>query len=229
MEFVAAVIGVLLGLFALGAVLAGFFIWIGAKMAGVENAGFGKSIIAALGSSFIAWFMATILSIVPVIGTFLGLVLGLLFSIFVIKGVFSTSFGKAFLVWIFHVIAQILAVVIGVMTFAGVLIGGSAAAASTAKDAFDAQTARSRSERPATDPEQQRRDARAISAAIEGYAIDNGRYPTADSMDTLASFLVPTYAKSLPRGDAGGPYQITCTAGSYEITSSSGEVLASSR
>jgi len=46
---------------------------------------------------------------------------GLIFAIFVIKGAYKISFAKALLVWIFHVIAEAIAIVIGVTTFAGAL------------------------------------------------------------------------------------------------------------
>ena len=40
-------------------------------------------------------------------------------SIFIIKGIFNTSFGKAFLTWVFALIAQIVAAVIGSLIFIG--------------------------------------------------------------------------------------------------------------
>lgn len=44
-------------------------------------------------------------------------------------------------------------------------------------------------------------DLRTIATAAEAYATDNNRYPTAGSLDELQPFLVPTYAKVLPKLD----------------------------
>ena len=63
-----------------------------------------------------------VFSVVPVFGTILGFIIGLFFAILVIKASYSTSFGKALLVWVFHIIAEIIAIIIGVMTFAGGLL-----------------------------------------------------------------------------------------------------------
>ncbi|MFP4647521.1 MAG: hypothetical protein ACLFN4_07865 [Candidatus Acetothermia bacterium] len=84
-------------------------------MAGIEKATFGKSIVAAIASGFTIWLLSLIL---PVLGT----VVGLVFAIFIIKGIYETGFAKALLAWISCVLAQILAVAIGSATFAGALL-----------------------------------------------------------------------------------------------------------
>lgn len=111
----------ILGILILGVIIAGFFMWVGAKLAGVENSTFGKSILAAIASSFIMWIITAIMSIIPIIGTIIGFIVGLIFALLAIKGVYSTSTGKALLVWIFNIIAQGVAVVVGILIFVGSL------------------------------------------------------------------------------------------------------------
>ncbi|MCK5098926.1 MAG: hypothetical protein KAR45_12540, partial [Desulfobacteraceae bacterium] len=101
MEIIGALLGMIVGIAIIATIIAAFFMWVGAKVAGVRNATFFKSIIAALGSAFITWFVSFVFSVVPVFGTILGFMIGLFFAILVIKASYSTSFGKALLVWIF--------------------------------------------------------------------------------------------------------------------------------
>jgi hypothetical protein len=125
MGIISAALGAVFGIFFLAWALSAFFMYVAAKVSGVENATFGKAFLAALACSFITWFSAVIFSIVPVVGTILGIVIGVVLSIFVIKGVFGASFGRAFLVWIFNGLSQIAAVVIAAFTFAGALFGAA--------------------------------------------------------------------------------------------------------
>ncbi len=63
---------------------------------------------------------AAVFSVLPVdgnVGTFLGLVIGILLTLFVIKSMFSIALGQAFLVWIFHFVAYAIAQAVGVATF----------------------------------------------------------------------------------------------------------------
>ena len=112
----------IVGVAVLALLIATFFMWLGAKMAGVKNATFGRSFIAALGSAFITWFLSLALSFFPPVGPPIGFFVGLILVVFVIKGAYDTNFGKALLVWIFHLLAEIAAIVIGLLTFAGVLM-----------------------------------------------------------------------------------------------------------
>ena len=93
--------GSILVLFVISLVLGAIFMLIGARMAGVANVSFGKCLLAAIASSFITYLASLVLSIFPIIGTILGFIAGALLSMAVIKGIFDTSFGKAFLTWIF--------------------------------------------------------------------------------------------------------------------------------
>ncbi|KPJ51969.1 hypothetical protein AMJ39_08935 [candidate division TA06 bacterium DG_24] len=118
--------GAIVGIFIVATIIAAFFMWLGAKLARVENATFVKSILAALAAAAITWIVSLIFSLVPVAGTIVGFVIGLILTIFAIKAIYATTFGKAVLVWVFHIIAEIIAVIIGILTFAGALfaVGG---------------------------------------------------------------------------------------------------------
>jgi len=122
MEIIAALAASLIGIAIIAAVIAGFFMLIGAKIACVENATLGKSIIAAIASSFITWIVALVFSIVPLIGTIVGFIVGLFLALLAIKGVYNTSFAKALLVWIFNILAQVAAIIIGFLFFAGAIM-----------------------------------------------------------------------------------------------------------
>lgn len=101
--------------------IGGFFMWMGAKMAGVPNATLGKSMLAAVGASLVTWVLSMICSIVIGPGTLLGFLVGLFFSLLVIKSVYGTGLVRALLVWVFHIFAEILAILIGLLIFGGTL------------------------------------------------------------------------------------------------------------
>src|SRR5262245_28498304 len=130
MAFATGMLGLFFGLMLLGAFVSGLFIWIGAKAAGIPSPGFGRCVLVAIVTSVATWLLGFVLSILPVVGTLGGIVLGLFVSLLIIKSLFNVTFGKAFLVWIFHVIAQCIAMFIAVVTFAGALatVFGMAAA-----------------------------------------------------------------------------------------------------
>jgi hypothetical protein len=111
----------ILVVFALSIIIAGLFMWAGAKMAGIQNATLGKSIGAAIAVSLVTWIIAVVFSILPVIGTFIGFIVGLIIALFVIKSIFNTTMGKAFLAWIFNIFAQILAIVLSIALGVGAL------------------------------------------------------------------------------------------------------------
>ena len=111
----------ILVVFALAIIISGFFMWVGAKMAGIPKATFGKAIGAAIAVSLATWLIAVVFSIVPFIGTIVGFIVGLLVSLFLIKSIFSTTMGKAFLAWLFNIFAQILAIVVSIALGVGAL------------------------------------------------------------------------------------------------------------
>ncbi|GAB4333906.1 MAG: hypothetical protein Kow0099_05830 [Candidatus Abyssubacteria bacterium] len=120
-----------LALMALGVLLAGFFMYVGAKLAMVEKSTFGRSVLAAVGSSIADWSLTAALSPIPLLGSCSGFLIGLAASLVVIKLVFDTTMGKAFLVWVFHLLAQIVALLFALFLFSGVLLSYSTLPAST--------------------------------------------------------------------------------------------------
>ena len=112
---VSTLAGLGLGLIAflvLALLISAFFLWIGAKLAGIREASFGKAILAALVSVVALALLQIVLSLIPRIGGTLGLLLGILVSIYVIKAVFDTGWGKAILAWILYIVAIIVAGII---------------------------------------------------------------------------------------------------------------------
>lgn len=112
---VSTLAGLGLGLIAflvLALLISAFFLWIGAKLAGIQGASFGKAILAALVSVVALALLQIVLSLIPRIGGTLGLLLGILVSIYVIKAVFDTGWGKAILAWILYIVAIIVAGII---------------------------------------------------------------------------------------------------------------------
>lgn len=95
--------------FIISLLITALFLWIGATLAGIKGASFGKAILTALLSVIGLTILGVFLSFIPFMGDFLGLLLGVLLSIFIIKAVFDTSWGKALSAWIFYVIAVMIA------------------------------------------------------------------------------------------------------------------------
>ena len=83
-------------------VIAGFFLMLGAKFAGIEEATLGKSMIAVVGGGILALLIGRI----PVIGW----ILGIIAYIWVIKTVFNTDWIKATIAWLMTIIVEILVV-----------------------------------------------------------------------------------------------------------------------
>ena len=98
--------------FLFAVVLGGFFMWIAAKIARVKRSSFGRAILAALGTSLVLFIVTIITSFIPILGNAAGFIVDLILQIFVIKGAFDTSTGKAVLVWVFNIVASIVAVLL---------------------------------------------------------------------------------------------------------------------
>ncbi|MBI5675836.1 MAG: hypothetical protein HZC48_08450 [Nitrospirae bacterium] len=107
-------LGTLVGVAVLAAFIAGFFIWVGSKLAGINNTTIGKSVLAAIACSLSLWFITGVFFFNPIIGFFIGH----LICLWIIKNIFETTFGKALLAWIFHFAAQVIAIIIAIATFA---------------------------------------------------------------------------------------------------------------
>lgn len=120
----AAVLSLVLWLF----VSAAFLLW-GARLAGIERRSFGR----AIGTILLGGGASLVLKLVlgttaPVLGTGLGLLLGLCVSSVVMMGLFDTAFGKALaaniLAWVLSLLViGLLAVLFAVL--AGVLFAAT--------------------------------------------------------------------------------------------------------
>jgi hypothetical protein len=122
MDYLVAILVAFLALTLLASLIGAFFMWTGAKLAGVDEATFGRSISAASGASFATWAIALIASIVPGVGTAAGILLGAALSVLIIQSAYSTSLGKAVLVWLFDLMAEAIALAISFVLFASVIL-----------------------------------------------------------------------------------------------------------
>lgn len=108
-------------LLAFAVLISGIFMWIGARLAGVQRATLGRAILAAIASTAIAWIIRGLFAAaLPFVGPFIGFLLGLLLVLVAIRVIFDTSFGKALLAWIFFILAQMVAgLLVGLLFFGG--------------------------------------------------------------------------------------------------------------
>lgn len=120
------IVGFALFLFVAGCIVvatavSAVFIWMGAKLAGIGGATFGKSFWAALVSSFFVWALTGIGAAVFGIGTVAGWIIGVIITLFILKKIFNTTWGKALLAWLFQGIAQLL--VLGLVALIVAVLG----------------------------------------------------------------------------------------------------------
>ena len=123
MAILTSIIGVIVGIALIALVLSAFFMWLGGKIVGIKTATFGRAFLAALATTIATWMLAWLLSLIPGIGTVIGFILGAILTIFILKAAFEIKdYGKAFLVWLFYLAAQGIAILIAVFTFGGILL-----------------------------------------------------------------------------------------------------------
>jgi hypothetical protein len=96
-----------------------FFIWVGMKISGIKNIKFKKILLAAATISFIINIMGLIFSILPILNTLLGFFVGIVLSLFLLKSLFRLAYKEILVVWMFNVMAQIFAVILGAYLFIG--------------------------------------------------------------------------------------------------------------
>ncbi|KYC45716.1 MAG: hypothetical protein APG12_01070 [Candidatus Methanofastidiosum methylothiophilum] len=88
------------------------FLWIGTKFAGIEKASFGKAIIGVLVLIVLSAILGSVLGPLG----FLGIILSFIITLWAVKTLYGTSWGKAFLSLIlaFIVLAVVLLALLGV-------------------------------------------------------------------------------------------------------------------
>jgi hypothetical protein len=119
-ETIEAWVGFILVLIFLGTLLACFLMWYAAGLAAIAKSGFWRSLFAAFLASVVSYlFFLAALALNLEFQALYGFAAGLLLSIFIIKGIYATSFFKALVPWIFFLIAQALVIFIATELFIG--------------------------------------------------------------------------------------------------------------
>ena len=117
-----AVFGFLLALF-----IAGLFLYLGATLVGIKNAGLLKSMVAVIGGGILGSVVASIVGVlfhvVPSVGIPQTGVAFVLTYIWVIKAIFDTDWLRAFLAWLMAIIIE--AVVMGILVALGLVTMGA--------------------------------------------------------------------------------------------------------
>ncbi|HHN81833.1 MAG TPA: hypothetical protein ENN11_04350, partial [Methanomicrobia archaeon] len=86
-------------------VVMAFFIWVGAKFAAIKNASFGNAFVSAIGITILTIVLGAVLALLNITsGGLVGPLISVLVTVWVIKSVFDTNWGRAFIAWIFSII-----------------------------------------------------------------------------------------------------------------------------
>ena len=145
-------IGTLLAVIAVGflivAAIAGFFMWIGAKIARIEGATFGRSMWAAVAAGLASSVVTLILSVFGLPGV--GAVLGILAVILVLQSIYQTTFLKALICWVGYLVSAFIAAFVSMA-----LVASGGAKPLAAKGGMAA-----------------------VQRGLENYRKDAGQYPT---------------------------------------------------
>jgi hypothetical protein len=113
----------LLSCIVIATLVSAIFIWFGAKVAGIDGATFIKSFWAALVSSILVWLLTGLASALFGFGSIAGWILGLFITLAVLKIIFDTTWGKAFLTWLFQGLAQLIVLgVVMILVVMGVIV-----------------------------------------------------------------------------------------------------------
>jgi hypothetical protein len=109
MEYAGMGLGLILLMIAVSVVVGALFLYLGASIAGIENKSFGKAIGAFILSWIIVAIITAIFSFVPLVGSILGFIIGIILSVLIVKSMFQTSTGKAFvallMAWVLSIVA----------------------------------------------------------------------------------------------------------------------------
>lgn len=122
MEILGGIVTAYIGIVIISILLSTFFMWLGAKVTNVKKADFINSLIAAVGASVVTGLVSWAFAGFAGVGAAVGYLLGLALSVVVIKAAYDIDYSKALIIWIFHLIATIIAIFVAVATFADALL-----------------------------------------------------------------------------------------------------------
>jgi hypothetical protein len=109
--------GLMLVMAVLGVFQACALLWIAAKFS--KHIRFKKILLAAIAASILIYSVTGLFMILMESGAVYGFFLGLILTLFLLKGLFRTEWKQAVLFWICTGVAQALAVAIGAILFVG--------------------------------------------------------------------------------------------------------------
>ena len=93
----------------LAIILGVLFVFWGAKVAKIKYTTFWKALMATVASSVITSLVTLFLGLLQQVGAYIGLILSVVITIWVIKSVFNTTWRKAIIAWLFMGIAFVIA------------------------------------------------------------------------------------------------------------------------
>lgn len=113
---------IIAGCIAVATALSAVFIWIGSKFTSVPDTKFGKAFYAAFLSSVAVWVLTGMGTAFFGIGSLAGWILGIAITLWILKYVYATDWGTAFLIWLFTGVAHvIIGVILLVLLVTGVI------------------------------------------------------------------------------------------------------------
>jgi hypothetical protein len=110
------------GFFIIGSAIGAFFLAIGASVAGIERRTFGKAFMATVGAMIAGAVVGGVLGVFGMHNGFIPAAIGLLTNLAVIRSVYDTSWGKAFVAWLVEVIAVVVLVGVPLVALLGTAI-----------------------------------------------------------------------------------------------------------
>ena len=113
---VGGMVGILLVSFVIGLVVQALFILFGIKVAKIADGTFGKAFLCALLIMVVNLIVGYLL--MGRVSMIVSIIIGAVVAIFIIKGVHKITYDKAFVGWIFSVIAAVVtAVIVGAASY----------------------------------------------------------------------------------------------------------------
>jgi len=122
-------IGIFILIIIVQLVIGGLFMYLGAAIAGVQNNSFGKGILGFIVSMLIMGLIGFIFTLLffffPPLGALIGFVVGMLITAAILKGIYSTSFGKGFvtllMAWIINAVVIAIFFAVAGLSFASMM------------------------------------------------------------------------------------------------------------